>query len=79
QPNQPTTGSGRPANRGQGAAQGAATGQAGQAGDRTPAQGSEMSLEDCIRTWSPDTHMSREQYEDTCRRVGQRDREVEKR
>jgi hypothetical protein len=76
QPNLPTTGSGRTPNRAQGAAQGAAV---GQSGDRRPEQGSEMSIEECIRTWSPDTHMPREQYEATCRRVEARDREVEKR
>jgi len=76
QPNQPTTGSGRAVNRAQGAAQGGA---AGQGGERSPAQGSEMSFEDCVRTWSPETHMSRDQFAETCRRVEARDREVEKR
>jgi hypothetical protein len=38
-----------------------------------------MSFEDCLRTWSPETHMSRDQFAETCRRVEARDREVEKR
>lgn len=47
-------------------------------GGSTRETGADMSFQECVDTWSPATHMSREQFAETCRRVGQRDEIIRK-